>query len=66
MPRIAFAELVAITAAFMALNALAIDMMLPALGQIGDDLGAARDNDRQLHTHPSAPPQLLPCPAVQP
>ncbi len=48
MPRIPFAELVAITAALMALNALAIDMMLPALGQIGDELGAARDNDRQL------------------
>ncbi len=48
MPRIAFGELVAITAAFMALNALAIDMMLPALGQIGNDLGATRDNDRQL------------------
>jgi len=47
-PRIAFAELVAIVAAVMALNALAIDMMLPALGQIGDELGAARDNDRQL------------------
>ncbi len=48
MPRIPFAELVAIAAALMALNALAIDMMLPALGQIGDELGAARDNDRQL------------------
>lgn len=47
-PRIAFAELVAIVAAIMALNALAIDMMLPALGRIGDELGAARDNDRQL------------------
>lgn len=47
-PRIPFAELVAITAAIFALNALAIDMMLPALGQIGDELGAARDNDRQL------------------
>lgn len=47
-PRIPFAELVAITAAMMALNALAIDMMLPALGQIGAELGAARDNDRQL------------------
>ena len=46
--RMTFAELVAITAAVMALNALAIDMMLPALGQIGDELGAARDNDRQL------------------
>ena len=47
-PTISFGELVAITAAMMALNALAIDMMLPALGQIGDDLGATRDNDRQL------------------
>lgn len=47
-PRLAFSELVALTAAVMALNALAIDMMLPALGRIGDDLGAARDNDRQL------------------
>ena len=48
MPRIPFPELVAITAAVMALNALAIDMMLPALGQIGEELGAANDNDRQL------------------
>jgi len=48
MPRLAFPELVAMTAAVMALNALAIDMMLPALGQIGDELGAVRDNDRQL------------------
>lgn len=47
-PRIRFPELVALAAAVMALNALAIDMMLPALGQIGAELGAARDNDRQL------------------
>lgn len=46
--KLGFAELVAITAAVMALNALAIDMMLPALGAIGDELGAAQDNDRQL------------------
>ncbi|MEX6632936.1 multidrug effflux MFS transporter [Hyphococcus lacteus] len=45
---ISFLELVAFIAAAMALNALAIDMMLPALGQIGDELGAIRDNDRQL------------------
>ncbi len=45
---LSFPELVAITAAVMALNALAIDIMLPALGTIGDELGAARDNDRQL------------------
>lgn len=47
-PKLAFPELVAIIAAIMALNALAIDMMLPALGRIGDELGAVRDNDRQL------------------
>ena len=46
--RIPFPELVAITAAVMALNALAIDMMLPALGMISDDLAIVRDNDRQL------------------
>lgn len=45
---IEFPELVALTAAVMALNALAIDMMLPALGIIGMELGAASDNDRQL------------------
>ncbi|MEZ5927517.1 MAG: multidrug effflux MFS transporter [Parvularculaceae bacterium] len=47
-PRLPFPELVALTAAFMALNALAVDMMLPALGIIGTELGAAQDNDRQL------------------
>ncbi len=45
---IPYAELVAITGAVMALNALAIDMMLPALGVIGDALGAVNENDRQL------------------
>ncbi len=45
---ISFAELVAITGAVMALNALAIDMMLPALGVIGAALGVTHDNDRQL------------------
>lgn len=43
-----FVELVGVVAAAMALNALAVDMMLPALGIIGDELGAAHDNDRQL------------------
>ena len=47
-PRIPIAELVALSAAMMALNAFAIDMMLPALGQIGSELGAANANDRQL------------------
>lgn len=46
--KIGFTELVALTAGVMALNALAIDMMLPALGQIGAELNAAHDNDRQL------------------
>lgn len=43
-----FKELVAFTAGVMALNALAIDMMLPALGIIGDELNISNDNDRQL------------------
>ncbi|PQA88007.1 multidrug effflux MFS transporter [Hyphococcus luteus] len=47
-PKLPFWELVAIVAAAMALNALAVDMMLPALGIIGDELGAAHPNDRQL------------------
>lgn len=46
--RLAMRELVALTAAVMALNAFAIDMMLPALGIIGEALGAATENDRQL------------------
>ena len=40
-------EIVALAVAVMALNALAIDMMLPALGAIAADLGVAHDNDRQ-------------------
>lgn len=47
-PALSFPELVSIAAAVMALNAFAIDMMLPALGAIGKDLGAPTDNDRQL------------------
>ncbi|MBB3763634.1 multidrug effflux MFS transporter [Sphingomicrobium lutaoense] len=41
-------EIVLLLAAFMALNAFAIDTMLPALPQIGADLGVTRDNERQL------------------
>ncbi len=48
IPKLPFWELVAIVAAAMALNALAVDMMLPALGIIGDELGVAHANDRQL------------------
>lgn len=42
-----FAEFVCLIACLMALNALAIDSMLPALPAIGDALGVARENDRQ-------------------
>ena len=44
---IGFKELVALVAMLMALNALAIDSMLPALPAIGDALGFADANDRQ-------------------
>jgi DHA1 family bicyclomycin/chloramphenicol resistance-like MFS transporter len=42
-----FREFVAMVAALMALNALAIDVMLPALQDIGASLGVADPNDRQ-------------------
>ncbi|WP_349367615.1 multidrug effflux MFS transporter [Salinarimonas sp.] len=42
-----FGEFVAMVAALMALNALAIDVMLPALQDIGAALGVADPNDRQ-------------------
>lgn len=41
-------EFVALMAAMMGLTALAVDIMLPALGQIGTALGMAEPNDRQL------------------
>lgn len=41
-------ELVAMMAALMASNALAIDAMLPALPAIGDALSVSEDNRRQL------------------
>jgi DHA1 family bicyclomycin/chloramphenicol resistance-like MFS transporter len=41
-------ELVAMVAALSALNALSIDIMLPALPDIGRSFGLANDNDRQL------------------
>ncbi len=40
-------EFVALMAALMSLNALAIDIMLPALPQIGDALGVGDPNHRQ-------------------
>ena len=41
-------EFIALLAALMALNALAIDIMLPAMQQIGESLGVADENQRQL------------------
>lgn len=40
-------EFIALTAAMMALTALAVDVMLPALPAIGEALGLANPNDRQ-------------------
>lgn len=42
-----FAEFVTMVASLLALNALAIDIMLPALQEIGSALGVANPNDRQ-------------------
>ncbi|MHA1154060.1 MAG: multidrug effflux MFS transporter [Alphaproteobacteria bacterium] len=47
-PEPRFGEFVALTALIISLVALSIDIMLPALQQIGDDLGAPRANDAQL------------------
>jgi len=41
-------ETVALLAGLMALNAFAIDAMIPALPDIGSELGVAAENDRQL------------------
>jgi DHA1 family bicyclomycin/chloramphenicol resistance-like MFS transporter len=42
------AEFIGLTAALMALNAMAIDIMLPGLQQIGAALGVADENERQF------------------
>ncbi len=47
LKRPGFPEFVALIAMMMALNALAIDMMLPALPAIGDALGVVTENSRQ-------------------
>ncbi len=47
-PNISRLEYIALVAAIMALNALAIDIMLPALPNIGQALNIANENDRQL------------------
>src|SRR5271166_2190870 len=41
-------EFIALMALLMALTALSVDVMLPALPQIGRALGVSADNDRQL------------------
>ena len=46
--KISFFEFVALTAALMAMTALSIDIMLPALPAIGAAMGVSSDNDRQL------------------
>lgn len=43
-----FGEFVALMASLMAVNALGIDIMLPALGTIGAELGVAVENHQQL------------------
>lgn len=47
-PPLPFAEFVSLTALMMALVALSIDAMLPALSSIGADLGVESPNDNQL------------------
>lgn len=47
-PPLGFREFVAMIAALMALTALGIDSMLPALPAIGASLGVAADNERQF------------------
>ncbi len=45
---LSFGEFVALIALLMALTALSVDVMLPALPQIGQALGVGNANDRQL------------------
>src|SRR3546814_10990766 len=47
-PPLGFREFVALVAALMALTALGIDSMLPALPAIGEALGVKTANERQL------------------
>lgn len=46
-PDLSFREFVALVALLMGTNALAIDIMLPALPAIGDSVGIATPNERQ-------------------
>lgn len=45
---ISFVEFVCLTACLMAITALAIDIMLPALPEIAGSFGVTNENDRQL------------------
>lgn len=45
---LSFGEFVALMASLMAVNALGIDIMLPALGRIGSELGVSIENHQQL------------------
>lgn len=47
-PPLSRMEFIAMVASLMALNALSIDIMLPSLQQIGESLGVADANQRQL------------------
>ncbi|MBX3270729.1 MAG: multidrug effflux MFS transporter [Sandaracinaceae bacterium] len=49
-PRVSLSapELIAMVATLMALNALAVDLMLPAMSAIASDLGVRSANDQQL------------------
>jgi DHA1 family bicyclomycin/chloramphenicol resistance-like MFS transporter len=47
-PVISRTEFIALLAGLMALNALAIDIMLPALPYMGEALGVSNENERQL------------------
>lgn len=46
--KIAFGELITLIALLTALTALSIDIMLPALPDIGRNFGVGNDNDRQM------------------
>ena len=47
-PIMKFGEFVALMAMMISLTALSIDAMLPALTEIGSDLGVTEANDNQL------------------
>lgn len=47
-PELSFVEFVGLIALMMSMTAFAVDIMLPGLPQIGDALGLAGANDRQL------------------